>query len=92
MDGDSLSAEKVLEVSKWPSRLEQISLLVGQILGPGSQLSAQLKGPGSQLAGQVKKLVEDKEARNSLTLLLVKFTKPSFYKYFRFHFRLKGDM
>lgn len=63
MDGDALSAEKVMEVSKWPSRLEQISLLVGQILGPGSQLSAQLLGPGSKLAGQVKKLVEDKEGQ-----------------------------
>ena len=63
MDGDALTAEKIMEVSKWPSRLEQISLLVGQILGPGSQLSAQLLGPGSQLAGQVKKLVEDKEGQ-----------------------------
>lgn len=61
MDGEALSAEKVMEVSKWPSRLEQISLLLGQILGPGSQLSAQLLGPGSQLAGQMKKLVENKE-------------------------------
>lgn len=63
MDGDALSAEKVIEVSKWPSRLEQISLLMGQILGPGSQLSAQLLGPGSKIAGQVKKMVEDKEGQ-----------------------------
>jgi large subunit ribosomal protein L10 len=61
MDGDALSAEKVMEVSKWPSRLEQISLLLGQILGPGAQLSAQLLGPGSKIAGQIKKLVENKE-------------------------------
>lgn len=61
MDGEQLSAERVAEISKWPSRAEQLSLLVGQILGPGSQLSAQLKGPGSQLASQVKKIVEDKE-------------------------------
>lgn len=61
MDGDPLTAEKVLEVSKWPNRQEQISLLVGQILGPGSQLSAQLLGAGSKLAGQVKKLIENKE-------------------------------
>lgn len=63
MDGDALTAEKVMDVSKWPSRLEQISLLVGQILGPGSQLSAQLLGTGSKLAGQVKKMVEDKEGQ-----------------------------
>ncbi|HBE66954.1 MAG TPA: 50S ribosomal protein L10 [Planctomycetaceae bacterium] len=61
MDGEALTAEKVLEISKWPNRQEQISLLVGQILGPGSQLSGQLLGAGSTLAGQIKKLVEDKE-------------------------------
>ncbi len=61
MDGESLTPEKVLEISKWPNRQEQISMLVGQILGPGSQLSAQLLGAGSKLAGQIKKLVEQKE-------------------------------
>ena len=61
MDGEKLDAAKVVEVSKWPNREEQIALLVGQILGPGSNLSAQLLGPGSKLASQVKKLVEDKE-------------------------------
>ena len=61
MDGEQLTAEGVTAISKWPSRSEQLSLLVGQILGPGSQLSAQLKGPGAKLASQVKKIVEDKE-------------------------------
>ncbi len=61
MDGEALSSERVLEISKWPSRAEQLSLLVGQILGPGSQLSAQLKGPGAKLASQIKKIVQDKE-------------------------------
>ena len=61
MDGDGMDAAKVMEVSKWPNRQEQIAMLVGQILGPGSQLSAQLKGAGSKLASQVKKLIEDKE-------------------------------
>ena len=63
MDGESLSAEQVVAVSKWPNREEQIAMLVGQILGPGAQLSAQLLGPGSKLAGQIKKLVEDKEGQ-----------------------------
>jgi ribosomal protein L10 len=61
MDGEALTAAKVLEVSKWPNRQEQISLLVGQILSPGSNLVAQVKGPGSKIAGQVKKLIENKE-------------------------------
>ncbi len=37
MDGEKLDAEGLKAVSKWPSREEQISLLVGQILGPGSR-------------------------------------------------------
>lgn len=60
MDGEQLTAERVTEISKWPSRSEQLSLLVGQILGPGGQLAAQLTGPGSQLASQVKQIA-DKE-------------------------------
>jgi large subunit ribosomal protein L10 len=54
MDGAPMSAEQVEVVSKWPNRAEQLSLLVGQILGPGSNLSAQIKGPGGKLASQVK--------------------------------------
>ncbi|MEE3219477.1 MAG: 50S ribosomal protein L10, partial [Planctomycetota bacterium] len=54
MGGEAITPEKVKEVSKWPSRSEQLSLLVGQILGPGSQLAAQLCGPGGTLAGQIK--------------------------------------
>ncbi len=61
MDGDSLSSEDVLAISKWPNREEQIAMLVGQILGPGSQLSSQLLGTGSTVAGQIKQLVENKE-------------------------------
>jgi large subunit ribosomal protein L10 len=59
MDGAKLSAEDVAAVSKWPSRQEQLSLLVGQILGPGATLSAQLLGPGGALASQVKQKGED---------------------------------
>ena len=59
MDGERLSAEDVDQVSKWPSRDEQLSLLVGQILGPGSQLAAQLIGPGGALASQIKQKAEE---------------------------------
>lgn len=54
MDGESLTADRVKEISKWPNRAEQLSLLVGQILGPGSTLAGQLVGPGGTLAGQIK--------------------------------------
>ena len=61
MDGDALTADQVKKVSKWPSRQEQISLLVGQILSPGATLSGQMVGPARKIAGQVKKLIENQE-------------------------------
>jgi large subunit ribosomal protein L10 len=59
MDGAPLSADDVMAVSKWPSRAEQLSLLVGQILSPGANLAAQILGPGGKLASQVKKKSEE---------------------------------
>jgi large subunit ribosomal protein L10 len=59
MGGSKLSADDVKKVSKWPSRAEQLSLLVGQILSPGATLSAQLLSPGAKLASQVKKKSEE---------------------------------
>lgn len=59
MDGEQMSKEDVAAVSKWPSRQEQLSLLVGQILSPGANLSAQLLGPGRNLASQVKQKSEE---------------------------------
>lgn len=62
MGGSKLSAEDIAKVSKWPSRAEQLSLLVGQILSPGATLSAQLLGPGAKLGSQIKKKSEGEEA------------------------------
>lgn len=59
MDGVQLTPERVLEISKWPNRAEQLSMLVGQILGPGAQLAAQLKGPGGALVSQIKSKGEE---------------------------------
>ena len=61
MDGERLDAEGLKAVSKWPSRDEQISLLVGQILAPGANLSAALLGPGKLLNSQIKKIGEGDE-------------------------------
>ena len=63
MDGEKLSAEKVQEVSKWPSRTQQISALLGQILAPGANLLSQLKSPGGLLASQIEKKSEGEEAK-----------------------------
>ncbi len=59
MDGESLTSDKVKEISKWPNRVEQLSLLAGQIMGPGSTLAAQLNGPGGTLVGQIKSKSEE---------------------------------
>jgi large subunit ribosomal protein L10 len=59
MDGSKLSATDVTAVSKWPSREEQLSILSGQILSPGSKLSSQLLGAGAKLASQIKKKSEE---------------------------------
>lgn len=61
MDGEKLDDEGLKAVSKWPSREEQISTLVGQILGPGATLSAALLGPGKMLASQIKQIEEKAE-------------------------------
>ena len=61
MDGESLTPERVKEISKWPSRQEQLSILAGQVLGPGSQLAGAIQGPGGTLAGQVKQKSEEEK-------------------------------
>jgi len=61
MDGEALNSTQAVEVSKWPTREEQISLLIGQIVGVGSRLSAQLVAMGGALASQIAQLGEGKE-------------------------------
>jgi ribosomal protein L10 len=61
MDGGRLSAEQVKQVSKWPSRQEQLSILLGQILSPGANLVSQLTSIGGALASQIKQKAEEGE-------------------------------
>jgi ribosomal protein L10 len=58
MDGERLSAERVQEISTWPTREEQLSILMGQILSPGANLVGALNGPGGLLTSQIKKISE----------------------------------
>lgn len=58
LDGEAFAAEKVVEISKWPSREEQIAILLGQIVGVGSKLSSQLLSGGANLASQIKQLAD----------------------------------
>jgi ribosomal protein L10 len=62
MDGQRLSAAQVKDVSKWPSRQEQLSILVGQILSPGATLSGQIVATGAKLASQLQKKGEEPDA------------------------------
>jgi large subunit ribosomal protein L10 len=62
IDGQPLAADQVKAVSKWPTRQEQLSILVGQILSPGAKLSSQLLGAGAKLASQIKKKSEETTA------------------------------
>lgn len=61
MDGERLDADGLKAVSKWPSRQEQISMLVGQVLAPGAQLSAAMLGPGKMLNSQIKQVGEEED-------------------------------
>ena len=54
MDGERLSAANVQRVSKWPSRSEQLSIVLGQILSPGANLVSQLNAVGGALASQIE--------------------------------------
>lgn len=64
MDGERITAAQVEQVAKWPSRTEQLSLLVGQILGPGAMLASQLTSAGGAVASQIAQLGEEKEGEN----------------------------
>jgi ribosomal protein L10 len=55
MEGERLTPKKVEEISRWPNRIQQVSLLIGQILSPGGRLLSQILAPGGALASQIEK-------------------------------------
>ncbi len=61
MDGEQLTADRVREISKWPNREEQLSILVGQMLSPGADLLSQLESPGGALASQLEQKAKEDE-------------------------------
>lgn len=62
IDGQKIAAEEIEVVSKWPTREEQLSILVGQILSPGAMLASQLNSVGGALASQIKQKGEEQDA------------------------------
>lgn len=61
MEGESLDTDKVHEISKWPSRVEQLSILSGQLTAPWTGLQSQMTGPGGMLASQIEKKSKEGE-------------------------------
>lgn len=59
MDGEPLTAARLKEISKWPSRAEQLSILAGQLTAPWRALQSQLTSSGAALASQIKKKGEE---------------------------------
>lgn len=62
VDGQKIDDREVAEVAKWPSRGEQLSRLLGQILSPGANLVSQLGSVGGALASQIEQRGEGAEA------------------------------
>jgi len=58
LDGEALGPEQATDVSKWPTREEQIAILLGQILGVGATLSRQFIAFGGKIASQIEKIAE----------------------------------
>jgi large subunit ribosomal protein L10 len=65
VDGQRISDREVADVAKWPSRAEQLSLLLGQILSPGANLVSQLGSVGGALASQIEQRGEGTEEEAS---------------------------
>jgi ribosomal protein L10 len=65
MDGEPLSAPQVDQVSRWPSRTEQLSILMGQILSPGAMLASQLESVGGALASQIEQKSKSEESEET---------------------------
>ncbi len=59
MDGEVFAAERIGELSRYPTREEAIALVISAATAPGRKLSACLMGPARRLAGLVR-AVEDK--------------------------------
>ncbi len=60
LEGDLFGPERMDELSKFPTREEALSQLVGVMLGAGGGLAACLLGPGAAIAG-VLKTIEEKQ-------------------------------
>ena len=61
LDGARLDAGDVKKVAKWPTRVEQLSILSGQISSLAGTLAGQILSAGGTLAGQISQRADDLE-------------------------------
>jgi len=61
LDEEFLETAQAIEVSKWPTREEQIAMVLGQILGVGAKLSGQFIAFGGKIASQIEKIAKGGE-------------------------------
>lgn len=59
VEGSSLDAKGVVELSKSPSREELLGQIAGLALAPGARLASLLAAPGGTLASQVKSMADN---------------------------------
>ncbi len=61
LEGEIFGTERIDELSKFPTRDEALSQLVGAILAPGRKLAACLVGPGGKVAAILKTIEEKRK-------------------------------
>lgn len=59
VEGRTLNAAGVDQLSKSPGRPELLSIIAGLILSPGGNIAGALLGPGGTVAGQIKSRAEE---------------------------------
>ena len=64
VDGQTLDEAGVTVLSKSPGRAELLSMIAGQIVAPGANLSAALLGPARMIASQVKQIADGEAGPN----------------------------
>ncbi len=66
LEGTTLTAGDVVELSKSPSREELIGQIVGLLLSPGASIAGSLLGPGGLVAGAIEAMGDgDAEAESA---------------------------
>jgi large subunit ribosomal protein L10 len=58
LDGEVFETDRVVELSKYPTREEALGIVVSCVLSPASNISGCLKGPSGKIAGILKTIEE----------------------------------